>query len=190
MKSEIRREILKKRDAIGREEIAGKSSLIERNLFSAVRFISSDVCAFYASFRSEVSTYGMILRCIGMGKKVLLPITMKINHELVFCVVKSLDELKPGAMGIPEPDHQHIVPYAPEDIDAMIVPGVAFDAGGYRIGYGGGYYDRVTEKLRPDCFKIGLAFECQIIDKVPREKYDMRVDSIITEDRILDITQP
>lgn len=188
MKSEIRFEILNKRNAQSAEEIIRKSLFIENNLFSIEGFAKSIVCAFYASFRSEVSTYDMMSRCMDMNKRIFLPITIKPSHELIFSEIKSLNELKPNKMGIPEPGWDYIRPIELENIDSIIIPGVAFDLDGYRIGYGGGYYDRLIKKLPSKCLKIGLAFESQIIDSVPKNTYDMSVDMIVTEDRIIKIS--
>jgi 5-formyltetrahydrofolate cyclo-ligase len=99
--------------------------------------------------------------------------------------IKSLEELAPGTMGIPEPQKEFLRPVRWTDIEAVMVPALAYDLNGFRLGYGGGYYDRLLSGISPECTKIGAAFEQQIVSEVPREKHDIKVDLIITEDRVI-----
>ena len=97
----------------------------------------------------------------------------------------SFDELEPGYYGILTPKKEFIRYIDPKEIDLIIVPGAAFDRQGYRVGFGGGYYDRFLTDL--NCMKISIAFGLQIVDKVPREGHDLPVDMIITEKETINI---
>ena len=98
-----------------------------------------------------------------------------VDHEL---------ELVPGPFGLSQPDAR--APRAQrESIDAVIVPGVAFDESGRRLGYGGGYYDRLLPMLRPDCIRIGIAFDQQLLPRIPSEEHDVDVDMVVTPSRVI-----
>jgi 5-formyltetrahydrofolate cyclo-ligase len=98
--------------------------------------------------------------------------------------VASVVELIPGPLGIRQPseDAPRISHYA---IDAVIIPGVAYDEQGHRLGYGGGYYDRLLPQLRPDCVRIGIAFDEQIVDAIPAQEHDVDVDLVVTPSRTI-----
>jgi 5-formyltetrahydrofolate cyclo-ligase len=91
----------------------------------------------------------------------------------------------PGVFGILEPRKESARIFNPEEIDLVIVPGVAFDEHRNRIGFGAGFYDRFLESVRPSCAKIGIAFEFQIYDEVPVEEHDIPLDLVITEKRTI-----
>jgi len=101
-------------------------------------------------------------------------------------IIKNFDELEPGYYNILTPKQEFIRYIDPSEIDLVIVPGAVFDREGYRVGYGGGYYDKfLSSKIRKDISKIAIAFDLQIVDKVPREEHDISVDYIITEKEII-----
>ena len=98
--------------------------------------------------------------------------------------------MEPGRFGIREPKPQVGTPQAIADIDAILVPAVAFDRRGYRVGYGGGYYDRFLPELRGRAVRVGLAFACQLVDSVPAGAHDVPVDFIVTETEIIATGSP
>ncbi|MEW6481759.1 MAG: 5-formyltetrahydrofolate cyclo-ligase [bacterium] len=182
-KEEIRKEILKIRDSQREEEILEKSRKIKENLFLLEDFIKADNILFYYSFRSEVRTDIMIAECgvrsAECKKRVFLPRVEEKN--LGIYEIKALSEVKPGYCGIKEPITKR--PISLEDIELVLVPGVCFDKRGFRIGYGGGYYDRLLPLI--SCKKIGLAFSLQIVDNIPNAIKDIGVDKIITEEGVI-----
>lgn len=93
-------------------------------------------------------------------------------------------DLVPGSFGLWQP-REDATPVALTDIDAVILPGLAFDAHGNRLGYGGGYYDRLLPRLRPDCLRIGLAFDQQLVPELPAEDHDATVDVVVTQTRVI-----
>lgn len=180
MKEKIRKELLKKRNLQSKEEILEKSKRIKDRLFSLDDFIKLDSILFYYSFRSEARTDVMIEDVLGK-KRVFLP---RVEGKgLKVYEIKAMDEVEEGFCGIKEPLPKR--PILPEEIKMVIVPGVCFDKRGFRIGYGGGYYDRFLSLYRPQ--KIGLGFSLQIIDNVPNMPQDIRMDKIITEDYIIEV---
>ena len=165
------------------EEHRGKSILIQRKLISMPIFDRSRRVATYASFRGEVETWLIFEEGLRLGKEMLLPIAGE--EGLDFALAMSREELRPGRYGIlvPPQEPDRIKPL--EEIDLILVPAVAFDLEGYRLGYGGGYYDQALIKVRGK--KVGLAFDLQILERLPRGPSDAKVDMIITETRIIEV---
>ncbi|HEX2946403.1 MAG TPA: 5-formyltetrahydrofolate cyclo-ligase [Clostridia bacterium] len=190
----FRRMMLDKRNSLSTAEVAQKSEAILKRLASIEKFGRAGTIMAYMSFGSEVSTAKLIEECLQRGKKVVVPRVEKGAPDASGEVVKALGvyEIKEagkymtvGYMGIAEPDPASLRRVEPSEIDLVVVPGVAFDRQRNRIGYGGGYYDRFLGTLRPDCLKAGVAFELQVCDYVPVAEYDLPVDIVITEDRII-----
>jgi len=184
-KAAIRKEILKKRDALDPAVRASKSLLIQAALFTLPAIVSSSRIMFYVSFRSEVQTETMIKHALAIGKTVIVPITDLKNKRLVLSRLENYDEdLAPGTWGILEPGPEKVRPVSYADIDSVIAPGAAFSANGNRIGYGGGFYDRLLrESGKKAC---ALSFEMQILSDIPNNpEQDVPVDYIITEKRVI-----
>lgn len=185
-KDKLRTKILQKRDALPTEVIEQKSEAIAFRLFASPSFKRSSVVMFYVSFKSEVKTHEMIKRALNIGKKVAVPFTDIARQRLIPSEVEDMDkELFQNALGIPEPLREHIRPVEISNIDLIIVPGSVFDYRGGRAGYGYGYYDHFLRQIERYTERGALAFELQIVDKVPMEPSDEYVDFIITENRII-----
>ena len=136
---------------------------------------------FYVNKDNEVRTEEMIKESLRMGKKVAVPITRVKEKNLEPSLLTDYDlELSPGTYGILEPTEEYIRPISPEEIDLIIVPGVAFDRLGSRLGFGGGFYDNFLKRLPSSTTRIALAFQLQIVEQVPCEEKDQPVDIIIT----------
>jgi 5-formyltetrahydrofolate cyclo-ligase len=186
-KQEIRRKVLAERDKLSLQEINLKSEEIKKNLWTVAEFVNSEKIFLFVNFRSEVRTIPIIEKCLEEHKKVILPLTDVQNRRLVLYFINDLSHLKEGSYGILEPDPEKNVMARPQDIDCAIIPGSAFDLKGGRMGYGGGFYDRIIPLLKQETFRIALAYELQIIDKVPMGYFDQRVDIIVTEKRVIRI---
>lgn len=112
--------------------------------------------------------------------------TNQASRRLTFSEIRGLDkELEIGAFGIREPKPEFLHPVRLEEAQVVLVPGIAWDYRGYRIGYGGGYYDRTINSLHTSVFMIGLAYEFQIVKQIPTGRYDRRVDKLVTEKRVI-----
>jgi 5-formyltetrahydrofolate cyclo-ligase len=187
MKRAIRKEALKKRDEISPDIKSVKGSLIKERLFSLPEFIAAKTVFFYASFRSEVETLSMIRESLKIGKRVVLPRVDKKRHRLMLYEIKDISELSPGYMGIPEPSLSGERLVRLDDIELVIIPGSAFDCSGNRLGYGGGYYDILLSEGKRKVPVIALAYEEQLVDLIPSEVHDVKVDMIVTDKRMIKI---
>ncbi|MFI5295465.1 MAG: 5-formyltetrahydrofolate cyclo-ligase [Thermodesulfovibrionales bacterium] len=188
-KSLLRRELLKKRDAIPSGVRKAKDRVIHERLMSLDEIKKANVLFFFASFRSEVNTLDAIAQLLINGKRIVLPKVDRERHVLLLYEVKGIEELTAGYMNIPEPavltEERMVDIY---NVDAAIVPGAGFDAEGNRIGYGGGYYDRLLSSLTHHVPVVALAYEEQIVESVPAEPHDIRADMIVTDRRVIRCT--
>lgn len=181
-KKDIRNLVAERRDRLTPGELSARSAAVEARLFSYEPFVSARTVMFFVSFRSEVLTEGMIKRALDAGKCVVAPVVRLETRELVASELKDFDsELAEGAYGIPEPKPEFVRPVPPEEIDFAAVPGLAFDRAGHRVGYGGGFYDRFIERLRPDAHLAALAFSFQLFDEVPFQQHDRKIHAVITD---------
>lgn len=186
-KGQIRAEALKRRDAIPQEVRAIKSHEIKERLLSLELYKQSASTLLFCSFRTEVDTLPIIKTALNDGKKVVLP---RVNRDLLnleLYQINSLDDLTPGYMNILEPLPDKCSQVVPDEMEFVVVPGVAFDLSGGRLGYGGGYYDKLLGSIMNRPFLIAIAFEEQIIEHVPVDEHDVRVDMIITDRRNIEI---
>ncbi len=180
MKNKLKNDVLEKRNSLAQEEILEISRKIEDKLFSLEHYKKSRVVMFFVSFNSEVHTHGMIKRAL-QDKTVIVP--KVVQNEIEPSIILDFDSLLPsGRFGILEPIEAMKIAY--KSIGLILVPGIAFDKEGHRIGYGHGYYDKFLKKV-PKAIKIGLAFDSQIIDKIPNEQHDVPVDLVVTEKRVI-----
>lgn len=184
-KSAVRQRILKARNALPEEERRRRSRVIHDRLKTLPPFQEVTAALFYASFRNEVETEELIKAWLASRKVALLPVVISAEKALLLSRILSLDELHPGFRGIPEPREEHLRPVNIKEVELAVVPGVAFDLQGHRLGYGGGYYDRLFSLLPHSAWKIGLAFELQILPTLPASTHDIDVDAIVTEERII-----
>jgi 5-formyltetrahydrofolate cyclo-ligase len=185
-KEEIRRKILKKRLSLSYEDIRDKSRQIFLHLAKTAEYINSQNIMFYVATRSEVQTEEMIKMSIKIAKNVFIPIILSECLNLSPSKIFDFDiELEKGKKGILEPKKEYYRIFPSKNIDLIIVPGVAFDLSGNRIGRGFGYYDNFLRKVRSSAKIVALAFEMQIVKKIPNDKNDIPVHKIITEKRTI-----
>ncbi len=189
MKDKLRGEIKKIRKNLSREEVFEKSKKIKKQLFKIDEFKQANNILFYVSYNNEVNTHEMIKECLSSKKHVIVPITDKENRCLIVSKLEKWDDLEIGAYGILEPKKDAVKEVSIDIIDLVIVPGLVFDLQGHRIGHGMGYYDRLLKQLK-NILSVGLAFEYQIIEKIPVDEYDVPVSMIITEDGTIELQGP
>jgi 5-formyltetrahydrofolate cyclo-ligase len=192
MKQRLRKDFIKKRDSIHPEQKRIKEAAIEKRLFSLNEFREAGSILLYVSFRSEVNTMNYLEDVLSLGKTLILPRVDARHRSLRLFDVKNVAELSPGYMGILEPWTENAREVNLGSVDLVIIPGTGFDTLGSRIGYGGGYYDRLLSyeskqlaKVDKHIMTIALAFEEQIGDNIPTEPHDIRVDMIVTEKRTI-----
>ncbi|PKP77095.1 MAG: 5-formyltetrahydrofolate cyclo-ligase [Alphaproteobacteria bacterium HGW-Alphaproteobacteria-3] len=170
----------RRRDSAHAALRASAPALIASNFLASVPLAEGSCIAGYAAIGSEADPAELLLRLSGRGHSCLLPRVATRSMPLVFKGWQPGDELVPGDHGTREPK-----PDAPEGRpDIVLVPLLAFDAQGRRLGYGGGYYDRTLEKLRQErrgVVAVGVAFSAQEAQDLPEEEFDARLDWIVTE---------
>lgn len=186
-KKQLRKSFLKKRDELDSEYKFEADEKILDKLLSLKSYMHANTICSFVSFRSEVDTHDFIEESLRRGKRVLVPVVDKATNTLVLCEIRSFLELKKGYMGILEPEVKEENIVGPEAIDLCIVPGAVFDDFGYRIGYGGGYYDRLLPQLRSDAKTVGICYDIQRTEKLMPDEYDQKVQTIVTESQVLDI---
>jgi 5-formyltetrahydrofolate cyclo-ligase len=168
--------MLEKRNRLEGSEIVKRSKRIQEFVINSKEFQPVKVVGAYFAFGSEVKTDLIIERARILGKKIALPSVEE--DKITFYELSSSKYLIRGRFGIMEP-----VPYKRvSKIDLLVVPGIAFDKKGYRLGYGKGYYDRLLSGKRT--FSIGLAYSFQLLENLPHDRYDKRLDAIASEDGI------
>ena len=186
-KKELRKKVQELRDAIDPEQRKLLSAHVADRLWTVPEFAAARTMLFFISFRSEVDTVPIIQRALDEGRVACVPCTDAENKSMAACRIEDLEaDLEMGHYDILEPRKECMRPVPPRDIDVILMPGVAFDPGGGRLGYGGGYYDRFLERCGPACALIAVAFELQIVDRVPCADHDAPIHKVVTEARVID----
>ncbi len=187
MKQKLKDDIFRKRKSLSKMEAEEKSCITKEKLYSMPLFKKSKNILTYVSFNNEVDTISIIKELLTKKEKnVLVPYVDK-DKLVQISKINSFDDLEPKTFGILEPRENKIKNFDINELDLVVVPGIAFDKNGHRIGYGYGYYDKFLKNLNKNTAKIALAFDFQIVDKIPEEKHDVPMDIIVTEKRILKI---
>jgi len=186
MKKTIRAQAVRRRDLLSPEKRSEKDIFIRQKLFRLSEFKTARSIFLYVSFKSEVETYTIIAEALRKGKKVIVPKVNPIDNVLILYDLRSISELEKGYMGIAEPRLGQDRVVALNTVDLVVAPGTAFDRTGKRLGYGGGYYDRLLAGIC-NIPVIALAYSEQILDKIPAEDHDVNVDIIVTEYEIIRI---
>jgi len=182
-KSELRRAVLTRRDALPSAERLRRSQAAAERFLSLPEFLRAQVVMLFVSFGSEIETRPIITAALAQGKRVVAPRADPRRRALTPCEVGDPErDLAPGAHGIDEPR-----PHCPcvdlSEIDVVAVPAVAWSEDGYRLGYGGGYYDRFLPEVG-GALAVGLGLELQVVPGLPRGAHDQPVDMLVTEARV------
>ena len=186
MKKEFRKKVINLRKEKDKDFIKHNSDIITDKLLNLDCIKNAKNIMLYLDFNNEVSTDSLIKKLLNLGKIVSSPITLKEERKLIPSQITDLKNgIQYGAYNISEPKPECSPAINIKDLDVVIVPAVAYDKNCYRLGYGGGFYDRFLENLRKDAVTIGIAFDLQIFDEVPKEPHDAQLDYIVTESRIL-----
>ncbi len=185
-KKDIREGVSKKIRRMSPEELALKYNKIEAQLFEFANFLESRIVLLYIEKPGEVKGRDIVNRAYQYSKIVVLPAFNPTTHGMRLLKVDDpKKDLKKGPRGILEPDAKKCNEVPIECIDIAVIPGIAFDEKGGRIGSGEGYYDRLIPNLAITTRKVALALEDQLVPLVPMESHDRYVDIIISEDRVI-----
>lgn len=186
-KGELRKRILNIRNSMLKEDVIDKSRLIMDKLTGLDEYKKSNVVFVYMSFRNEVATTDLIKRMLSENKRVVIPYTDTRNTVLIPSELKSMeDDLILSSFGYYEPVYEKIKPVEPEEFDLIVTPGVVFDKHLNRVGFGKGYYDRILCRKRKDAKAVAVAYDFQVLEEVPAEQHDIKMDMIITEENIFE----
>lgn len=178
-KKELRKKILGIRNKMLKEDLENNSRIIMNKIIGLKTYKQSKVVFVYMDFKNEVMTSDLIKHMLAEKKRVVIPYTDVINTLVIPSEITEEADLKLSPFGYYEP--KKIMPVDVEEIDLVLVPGVVFDKNLNRIGFGKGYYDRILKNLKPGAKKIGLAHDFQVLDEIPAEDHDIKMDMIITE---------
>lgn len=184
-KQELRAMALLKRRSIDPEELAALSSRVAANLRSLKEYKAATLVISYCAKDNEVQTRAIIERALEEGKRVAVIVTDVRTKTLSFSELESFeDDLAPGTFGIlePKPGKVRLIPFPQADL--VLVPLVAWDEEGHRLGYGAGYFDRALAGARRT-MKVGLALESQRLARIPESRHDVPLDVIVTERRVV-----
>ncbi|HEX9391287.1 MAG TPA: 5-formyltetrahydrofolate cyclo-ligase [Usitatibacteraceae bacterium] len=182
----LREQILARRDALAPVVRSAASREMTQRLLAEPGYIKASAVLAYMSFGTEVDTAAFVTQVLHDGKLLALPRIHKPSQTLRLHRVNRLDELMSGVWGIREP-HGEAPAASLDEIDFVLMPGVAFDGRGARLGYGAGYYDRLLAGSPRRAQRVAAAFDVQIVDAVPDDAHDQRLDIIISEDRIIHV---
>lgn len=185
-KSELRREYTQMREAMDQSEVERLSEKIIDTILKLPVFKRAETVMVYLNFKNEVDSLRMIEESYKAGKKVVIPYCEKETMEIIPSELNDIEtEIVKGKNGYLQTKKDCVKPVPLEDIDLIVVPGIAFDKRCYRLGFGAGYYDRFLRKLNFEKPTIGLCYDFQIIHSIPIEGHDVPLDFVITEERIL-----
>ena len=180
-KAALRKAVLERRDAVDAASRSRDSHTITQKLCALPAYRAAHVVAAYASFGSELDTSEFLKTILADGKQLVLPRINRAERVLELRNVVDMGaDLVSGIWGIREPAQRCSI-LSPAKIDFMLVPGVAFTANGARLGYGGGFYDRLLSSLGRGTARVAAAFQLQMVDELPEGPLDQRVHSIVTQ---------
>ena len=182
-KKNLRAILTKKRNLIQRNLIQELNIDAFNELIESIELNKVEVVGSFISIRSEISTKQLNKKIIKMKKKLAFPTIEKNSEELIFKSINSDKKFKLGKFNIPEPttDNLEMTP------QLFFVPCLGFDLNGYRIGYGGGFYDKTFAKLKKlnlFFYTVGFAFDEQRQNKLPIDEYDYKLDFVLTEKQL------
>jgi 5-formyltetrahydrofolate cyclo-ligase len=174
--------MLARRRALADTEARPAGLLAQQALIATREFAEARVIGLYAPVHNEVETAEVMRAALASAKVVLFPAVCPGGLE--FRRINDPGMLRRGAFSIPEPDAACPV-HSPGEADIILIPGVAFDVSGRRIGYGKGYYDRALHQLEGKGRLVGFCYDFQIVGEIPGEPHDVRMDMIVTERRVI-----
>jgi 5-formyltetrahydrofolate cyclo-ligase len=181
-KIELRKKYLEKRTAIPAEVRAARDAKICRNILSSAAYRYADVILMFYPMKAEVDIFPVMEAALATGKRVAFPRCNAEDHTMIFYFVNSMEDFEKGAYGINEPKTT-LDAFDPDSMETQnvlcLVPAIVYDRRGFRVGYGGGYYDRFFGKTRPA--SIGVVYEEFILKSVPHGRYDITVDVVVSE---------
>ena len=183
-KKDIRSLILEQREKVDINIRKEWDKSIFELLINSEFYKNASVIFIFVSFKSEVNTHRIIEHALNNSKTIYVPRIESKEKGMEIFEIHSLEDLKTGYFSILEPKESCLAADS-NNIDLILMPGVAFDEQGGRVGYGKGFYDAFLRKMEKKVDKIALAYYFQILDKVPVDEFDVKIDGIVTNERII-----
>jgi len=182
-KKDLRKRILSIRNNMPGEDVVNNSRIIRDKIIGLDVYKQSKVIFIYMDFKNEVMTSDLIKHMLFEKKRVVVPYTDTVSTVLIPSEITGESDLKLNSFGYSEP--KKVSPVNIEEIDLVIIPGLVFDKNLNRIGFGKGYYDRILNKLKASARKVAVAHDFQVLEEIPAEEHDVKMDMIITEKSIM-----
>lgn len=183
----LRRQAQLARQRLSSEEKDERSRRIVARVLALPQYVAAKTALWYLGVQNEVRTENSVTGELSAGRKRFVVPWCEEDRLLLF-QLREMSDLEEGAFGILEPKRERRQlasrRVAPADVDVALVPGVAFDRQGNRLGHGAGYYDRLLAELSPSACLIGLAYECQLVEAIPHEPHDVGMDLVVTESNL------
>ena len=168
------------------EELSDKLEKIENKLFEFANFMESQLVFLYTPISNEIPTQAIIKRALAIEKGVALPVFTGVKNSInLYKINNDIKDLVKSPNDILEPNIEKCKKISLEEVDIAIIPGLAFDDKGGRIGFGNNFYTKLITKLPETCRKVSLAYEEQVVDQIPMESRKYTVDIIITDKRVI-----
>lgn len=187
-KRELRKYYLDKRSNLSEGEIIKKSKSITNRIDQYIKKNDYFKIMIFVSFNNEIKTHQLIKKWLKEDKDIYLPYIDEEDNSMKICKINNFEsDLKKGVYGILEPKKEIRSSNINMNLDTVIVPGLVYDKKGYRIGYGGGYYDKFLSTLNSSVKKIGIIYSGFIVDSLPKDHFDIPVDKIITDLKIINV---
>lgn len=181
-KEDIRKEFIRRRAGIDKEEHKRRSSCAMRQIIDSEEYARCTRLLAYMPVRNEISTADLVSDVLNSGRMLYLPRVARERRELEIVRVSDIStDLAKGTFGILEPVGAlgAATQAEIEQIEIAVIPGVAFDREGYRLGYGAGYFDGFLSKLSADCLTVGVCFSEQLVERLPRDPWDVPVKRVV-----------
>lgn len=186
-KPDLRKAILEKRDKIPPVIRTRDSAIIRQRLFQQTAWADAGTILSYLSFGSEVDTHKLLPEALQKSKRMVVPVCDATKQELSLSELHRMGDLAPGPYGIYEPSPVWRKAVDPSEVELVLVPGIAFDRQGGRLGFGAGYFDKLLSRM-PRAVRIGLAFSVQLLEEsLPMEAHDIRMSFIVTENDWIEV---
>jgi 5-formyltetrahydrofolate cyclo-ligase len=187
VKNSFRKKSKEYRESLLLEEKKRLDKKITNKFLNLWYFRESELLMTYVSTAIEVDTMQIIAHAFERGKQVAVPKCIDGTRNIIFYLINSFDDLSPGAFGVPEPVEEKCQILTTYESALCIVPALSYDLRGYRLGFGKGYFDRFL--TNNDIRTIGICYDACLFEEVPRGRYDKKVNMIVTESRIVDLSE-
>ncbi|MBU0972578.1 MAG: 5-formyltetrahydrofolate cyclo-ligase [Proteobacteria bacterium] len=185
-KNSVLAQVAEKLDALTKEELVEKYNCIENKLFEFANFMEANLAFLSTPVGTQIPTEAIIRKALNIEKGIVLPVFTDAKNSIQLYKITDYDkDLVANANDVLEPNPERCKKVSLDDIEIAIIPGLAFDDKGGRVGFGNNYYSKLITKLPETCRKVSLAYEDQIVDQIQMESRKFTVDIIITDKRVI-----